>query len=80
MHWKPFITATFDHNAPVERLVGPRGLPAPVRLPRALCIIIPCHRLVGKKGTLTGYAGGHECKRLLPDPEEPAHALSERLF
>ena len=23
-----------------------------------LCIIIPCHRVVGKNGSLTGYAGG----------------------
>ena len=28
-------------------------------------IIIPCHRIVGNKGELTGYAGGLEIKRRL---------------
>lgn len=28
-------------------------------------IIIPCHRVIGANGTLTGYAGGLEIKRKL---------------
>ena len=27
-----------------------------------ICIIIPCHRVVGKGGNLTGYTGGIENK------------------
>jgi methylated-DNA-[protein]-cysteine S-methyltransferase len=30
-----------------------------------IAIIIPCHRVIGKNGTLTGFAGGLERKRLL---------------
>ncbi len=30
-----------------------------------ISIIIPCHRVVGTKGALTGYAGGLDKKRLL---------------
>jgi methylated-DNA-[protein]-cysteine S-methyltransferase len=30
-----------------------------------LCIVRPCHRVVGSGGQLTGYAGGPEAKRLL---------------
>ena len=30
-----------------------------------LPIIIPCHRVIGANGTLTGYAGGLEIKRRL---------------
>jgi methylated-DNA-[protein]-cysteine S-methyltransferase len=34
-----------------------------------LSIVIPCHRLIGADGGLTGYAGGIEGKRLLLDLE-----------
>ena len=30
-----------------------------------ISIIIPCHRVIGKSGDLTGYAGGLETKRFL---------------
>ena len=45
-----------------------------------LSIVVPCHRVVGKDGTLTGYAGGLTRKRFLLDLEEPAPAASGRLF
>lgn len=35
-----------------------------------LCIVLPCHRVVGAAGTLTGYAGGLARKRLLLDLEQ----------
>ena len=34
-----------------------------------LAIIVPCHRVVGANGTLTGYAGGLGNKQLLLDLE-----------
>ncbi len=34
-----------------------------------ISIIVPCHRLVGATGALTGYAGGVERKRWLLDHE-----------
>lgn len=30
-----------------------------------ISIIIPCHRVIGTNGALTGYAGGIECKKRL---------------
>ena len=30
-----------------------------------ISIIVPCHRVIGRNGTLTGYAGGLYAKRLL---------------
>ncbi|HZZ73314.1 MAG TPA: methylated-DNA--[protein]-cysteine S-methyltransferase [Pirellulales bacterium] len=32
-------------------------------------IIVPCHRVIGADGSLTGYGGGMECKRWLLDWE-----------
>jgi methylated-DNA-[protein]-cysteine S-methyltransferase len=34
-----------------------------------LSIVVPCHRVVGKDGRLTGYAGGLERKRFLLELE-----------
>ena len=35
-------------------------------------IVVPCHRVIGSTGLLTGYAGGIERKRLLLDLEQEA--------
>lgn len=35
-----------------------------------LCILVPCHRVVGSTGKLTGYAGGLARKRTLLDLEQ----------
>jgi methylated-DNA-[protein]-cysteine S-methyltransferase len=45
-----------------------------------LSIVLPCHRVVGRDGTLTGYAGGLKRKRFLLDLEEPAPAVAGKLF
>ncbi len=37
-----------------------------------LCILIPCHRVVGSTGKLTGYAGGLGRKRALLELEQRA--------
>ncbi len=34
-----------------------------------LSIIVPCHRVIGANGSLTGYGGGLEAKRFLLDHE-----------
>ena len=36
-----------------------------------IVIMVPCHRVIGSTGSLTGYAGGVERKRLLLSIEEP---------
>lgn len=35
-----------------------------------VCIIIPCHRVIGANGSLTGYGGGMERKKFLLDLEQ----------
>jgi methylated-DNA-[protein]-cysteine S-methyltransferase len=34
-----------------------------------IAVVIPCHRVIGASGTLTGYGGGLDRKRLLLDLE-----------
>ena len=45
-----------------------------------LSIIVPCHRVVGADGSLTGYAGGLPRKAFLLELEEPAEVTAARLF
>ncbi|QZY28185.1 methylated-DNA--[protein]-cysteine S-methyltransferase [Nocardioides coralli] len=35
-------------------------------------VVVPCHRIIGANGTLTGYAGGLERKQLLLQLEQDA--------
>ncbi len=41
-----------------------------------LWIVIPCHRVIGSDGSLTGYAGGLHRKKWLLDHESPAKQQS----
>ncbi|WP_437765272.1 methylated-DNA--[protein]-cysteine S-methyltransferase [Sorangium sp. So ce281] len=45
-----------------------------------VCLIIPCHRVVGARGDLTGYAGGIERKRWLLAHEGASGEAGERLL
>jgi methylated-DNA-[protein]-cysteine S-methyltransferase len=45
-----------------------------------LSIVVPCHRVVGRNGQLTGYAGGLKRKQFLLELEEPAAVKAARLF
>ncbi|MEO6412424.1 MAG: methylated-DNA--[protein]-cysteine S-methyltransferase [Pedococcus sp.] len=45
-----------------------------------ISIIVPCHRVIGADGSLTGYAGGLERKRFLLALEEPPADEASRLF
>ena len=41
-------------------------------------VIVPCHRVVGSDGSLTGYAGGLHRKKWLLDHEQGSH--QQKLF
>ena len=62
------------------------GNPAAIRAVAAangrnpIGIIVPCHRVVGSDGWLTGYAGGLERKQFLLDLESPASGDPGGLF
>ena len=57
------------------------GRPAAVRAvglangANPVAVVVPCHRVIGSNGSLTGYGGGIERKRWLLD-----HEKGQRLF
>ncbi len=53
--------------------IGQRGAARAVGLANArnpIAVIVPCHRVIGADGSLTGYAGGLDAKRALLDLEQ----------
>ena len=67
----------------ISRVVGP-GAPAQAVGQAVgrnkISIMIPCHRVVGADGSMTGYAGGVDRKRFLLALEEPSEVRETRLF
>jgi methylated-DNA-[protein]-cysteine S-methyltransferase len=45
-----------------------------------VCLLVPCHRVVGAGGKLTGYAGGLARKQFLLDLEAGVAGRASRLF
>ena len=41
-----------------------------------LWIVVPCHRVIGSNGSLTGYAGGLQRKQWLLDHESPSKQIN----
>ncbi|GAB2681847.1 methylated-DNA--[protein]-cysteine S-methyltransferase [Thalassiella azotivora] len=73
----PYGTTT-TYGALAERLGLPPGGSRAVGLANGanpLPVVIPCHRVVGADGTLTGFGGGLERKRFLLDLESRGSTL-----
>ena len=69
--WKSIAAVPYGETIAYRDLASNAGRPASIRAAGAatgrnpLSIFIPCHRIVGADGTLTGYAGGLDRKRAL---------------
>lgn len=61
------LGSTQSYSELARRIDAPRAVRAVAAAVgrNPLCIILPCHRVVGADGSLTGYAGGLERKRAL---------------
>jgi AraC family transcriptional regulator of adaptative response/methylated-DNA-[protein]-cysteine methyltransferase len=66
----PFA-ATISYDELASRIGRPTAQRAVARANgmNRICILIPCHRVIGKDGSLTGYGGGLWRKRLLLELE-----------
>ena len=71
---------TISYGELARRIERPRAVRA-VGLANGrnpIAVIVPCHRVIGADGTLTGYGGGLDRKRLLLDLE--ARRLAPAMF
>jgi methylated-DNA-[protein]-cysteine S-methyltransferase len=73
--WSALRSIPFGATASYRDLAADIGRPSAVRAVGAangrnpVSIIIPCHRVIGADGSLTGYGGGLDRKRFLLDHE-----------
>ena len=73
--WTTLIDIPYGKTISYGELARRIGQPAAVRAVglangrNPLSIVIPCHRVIGASGALTGYGGGMERKRMLLDLE-----------
>jgi methylated-DNA-[protein]-cysteine S-methyltransferase len=80
--WNALRTVTAGSTTSYAELAGRVGSPTAVRAVGAanganpVAVVLPCHRIIGSNGSLTGYGGGLERKRWLLDHE----GVSRKLF
>lgn len=76
--WAELAAIPYGRTTSYGALAAAIGMPAAARAVGAatgrnpISIIVPCHRLVGAGGALTGYAGGLEAKSALLELEARA--------
>lgn len=69
--WRALLEIPNGHTCSYGAVAARAGSPRAVRAAGAaigrnpLSIIVPCHRVLGQDGSLTGYAGGLDRKRAL---------------
>ena len=74
--WKALSTIQYGKTCSYADIAKSINNPKAVRAVGAangrnpLTIVVPCHRVIGKNGKLTGYAGGIERKQWLLDHEQ----------
>ena len=80
--WRAISSVEYGDSITYSELARRAGHPEAVRAAgtatgrNPITIIVPCHRIVGSNGSLTGYAGGLVRKRALRELEGSARSLS----
>lgn len=73
--WQALRQIPYGETRTYQEIAAAVGNPAACRAVgmanhhNPLAIVVPCHRVIGKNGALTGYAGGLDRKRFLLDLE-----------
>ncbi|GHC44888.1 methylated-DNA--[protein]-cysteine S-methyltransferase [Ulvibacter litoralis] len=75
--WNQLQTIPFGKTTSYQQMANQLGDPKVIRAAASangknpISIIIPCHRVIGSDGSLTGYAGGLHRKKWLLAHESP---------
>lgn len=73
--WRKLLQIPYGTTVSYGEMARRIGMPKAVRAvanangANAISIFAPCHRVIGSDGTLTGYGGGLETKRMLLELE-----------
>lgn len=76
--WKQLEGIPFGKTETYQQMANQLGDPKVIRAAASangknpISIIIPCHRVIGSDGSLTGYAGGLHRKKWLLEFENPS--------
>lgn len=74
--WEALLTIPYGETRSYSELAEQIGRPKAARAVgmanhrNPIAILVPCHRVIGKNGSLTGYAGGIDKKEMLLELEK----------
>ena len=80
--WRALQDIPYGETASYGAMARRLGVPSAARAvgvangQNPMCVIVPCHRVIGADGSLTGYGGGLARKRLLLELESGVLAIS----
>lgn len=80
--WKKLLEIPFNKTVSYQEMANQLGDPKVIRAAASangknpIAIIIPCHRVIGSDGSLTGYASGLHRKKWLLAHENPVKQQS----
>lgn len=79
--WQELLNTPYGQTITYGRIAQNIGLPSSVRAAanaigkNPISIFVPCHRVIGSGGSLTGYAGGLDSKKYLLELEDMSNGL-----
>jgi methylated-DNA-[protein]-cysteine S-methyltransferase len=84
--WKALLTIPYGETRSYGEIAEQIGAPGSARAVglanghNPIAIVVPCHRVIGANGSLTGYGGGLDRKRTLLELEKKRASANLTLF
>lgn len=83
--WKALVTIPYGETRSYGKIAEQIGAPGSARAVglanghNPIAIVVPCHRVIGANGSLTGYGGGLDRKRTLLEMERKRTSVNASL-